>query len=139
VIVADTNVLSEPLRKRPDPAVLAWLSQHRHELTLTTITVSELLYGAHRLRAGRRREELLAAIEELIRDSRDRLLGFDEAAARMAASLRVARARVGAPVSTEDLMIAAIARANGASVATRNVAHFDGFSIEVVNPWMPTA
>jgi predicted nucleic acid-binding protein len=135
VIVADTNVLSEPLRRDPDARVLAWLAAHEGDLAVTIVTVTELLYGAQRLSAGSRRTALLEAIEALVRDSRDRLLVFDEAAARAAAELRVARDRAGRPTSTEDLMIAAIAQARGALVATRNVADYEGFGVGLVNPW----
>lgn len=135
MIVADTNVLSEPLRRRPDARVLAWLAAHETDLAVTTVTVSELLYGAQRLSTGRRRTALLEAIDALVRDSRDRLLVFDGAAARAAAELRVARDRAGRPTSTEDLMIAAIAQAHGAVVATRNVGDYEGFGVGVVNPW----
>lgn len=136
MIVADTNVLSEPLRRQPDTRVLAWLSANEDRLAVTTITVAELSYGALRLSAGRRRTALLAAIEALVREAGDRLLTFDESAARAAAELRVTRERTGRPTSSEDLMVAAIADAHAATVATRNVADFEGFGVDVVNPWL---
>jgi predicted nucleic acid-binding protein len=135
VIVADTNVLSEPLKKAPDQRVLSWLRDNGPILALTTITVSELLYGVQRLPVGRRRAGLEAAVDRLIASARDRLLGYDEEAARLHASLRVARGAEGRVTSLEDGMIAAIALAYDAQVATRNVAHFEGFGLDVVNPW----
>lgn len=42
MILADTNVLSEPLRTLPDQAVLAWLGEHAKDIALTTITIGEL-------------------------------------------------------------------------------------------------
>lgn len=135
MIVADTNVLSEPLRRHPDAGVLAWLQAHEAELAVTTVTIAELLYGARRLPEGARRVLILTAIEALIDEADERLLAFDEAAARAAAELRVAREISGRPTSTEDLMIAAIAHSRGATVATRNVADFHGFGVSVVNPW----
>ena len=135
MIIADTNVLSEPLRREPDARVLAWLVAHQDDLAVTTITVAELLYGAKRLPDSRRREVLLESIEQLILDAGDRLLTFDEEAARSAGELRVARAKAGRPTSSEDLMIAAIAHAHGAQVATRNTADFEGFGVAVLDPW----
>ncbi|WP_405058383.1 type II toxin-antitoxin system VapC family toxin [Kribbella sp. NBC_01505] len=135
MIVADTNVLSEPLRKAPSAAVLAWLADNGPELAITTVTVSELLYGVRRLPEGRRRTNLTEAVERLIRAAQDRLLDYDEEAARAHASIRVARAAAGRATSVEDGMIAAIAASQGAVVATRNVADFAGFGVEVVNPW----
>ena len=137
MIIADTHVLSEPLRRDPDPRVLAWLLANQADLAVTTITVAELLFGALRLPEGRRRRLLLASIEELIVEAGARLLTFDERAARAAAELRMKRERAGHPTSTEDLMIAAIARARGALVATRNTSDFEGFGVGVVDPWRP--
>jgi predicted nucleic acid-binding protein len=135
VIVADTNVLSEPLRPRPDPGVMAWLSEHGDDLALTTITVGELLYGARCLDEGRRRDGLLAAIEALIAGAASRVLPYDEDAARHYARLRRSREAAGRVVGVEDTMIAAICLAGGHALATRNTGDFDLAGLQVVNPW----
>jgi predicted nucleic acid-binding protein len=135
VIVVDTNVLSEPLQRTPDPGVLAWLAEHGHEIALTAITVHELLYGVQRLPKGKRRTGLAEAIERLIRGAGDRVLEYDEEAARTHATLRVARETTGQVSSVEDGMIAAIAVAHRAVLATQNVTDFEGFGVQVVNPW----
>lgn len=135
MIVVDTNVLSEPLQRTPDPGVLAWLAEHGQEIALTAITVHELLDGVQRLPKGKRRTGLAEAIERLIRGAGDRVLEYDEEAARTHATLRVARETAGQVSSVEDGMIAAIAVAHRAVVATRNVADFEGFGVQVVNPW----
>jgi toxin FitB len=135
VIVVDTNVWSEPLRATPSPAVLAWLADAAANLAITTITVAELLYGAQRLPEGRRKVDLIAAIERLIRAAGDRVLSYDEPAARAHASRRAARESVGRVTSVEAGMVAAIAVVHGAKVATRNVTDFEGLGVEVVNPW----
>jgi len=135
VIVADTNVLSEPLQARPDPRVLAWLSRYADVLAVTTITVGELLYGAFRLEGGRRREGLLTAIEALVAGAGQRVLPYDESAARHYAQLRRARETAGRSVGVEDTMIAAICLAGGHAIATRNTREFDVAGLEVLNPW----
>lgn len=135
MIVADTNVMSEPLRRSPDPLVLGWIRSVGPDIALTSVTVGELLYGAERLPDGRRRRGLLEAIERLMDEAGDRLLAYDAAAARAYASLRVAREAAGRSVSSEDLMIAGICLAHGLPIATRNVRHFAGFGLEVVDPW----
>jgi len=135
VIVADTNVLSEPLRALPDQAVLGWLGKHAKDIALTTITIGELLYGALRLEDGRRRDGLLTAIEAVIASAGPRVLPYDESAARHYARLRRAREAAGRSVGVEDTMIAAICLAGGHSVATRNTRDFDVAGLQVVNPW----
>lgn len=82
MIVADTNVLSEPLRPAPSPAVLAWLKDHRHDLAMTSVSVGELRFGVLRLPPGARRDGLTAAVEALIEGAGDRVLPYDAAAAR---------------------------------------------------------
>lgn len=46
MILLDTNVISEPLRATPNPAVIAWLDAQAPEtLFLSTVTLAELHYG----------------------------------------------------------------------------------------------
>jgi predicted nucleic acid-binding protein len=135
VIVVDTNVISEPLRRTPEPRVVTWLANHGPEIAITTVTVHELLYGARRLPKGRRRTALTEAIESLTRGAGDRILEYDEEAARSHAAIRAARADAGRVTSVEDGMIAAIATAHRAVVATRNVTDFEGFGVQIVDPW----
>ncbi|HWS75834.1 MAG TPA: type II toxin-antitoxin system VapC family toxin [Quisquiliibacterium sp.] len=137
MIVLDTNVLSELLRPVPAPEVEAWLSaQDGTAIFFTTVGEAELRHGVAILPAGRRRNALSAAIESILEeDFRDRILPFDRAAARAYAAIAADRRAAGRPISQFDCQIAAIARANGAAVATRNVGDFGGCGIEVIDPW----
>jgi hypothetical protein len=45
LIFLDTNVVSETLRKTPNPAVIAWLVRHDAELALPTVTIAEIAFG----------------------------------------------------------------------------------------------
>ena len=128
-------MLSEPLRAKPDPTVLRWLAQHKNDLAMTSITVGELRYGALRLPAGRRRNDLLSATDGLFSEGGDRILAFDQAAAEQYAAIRTDREANGHSVGIEDTMIAAICRSVGAAIATRNISDFAGCGIEVLNPW----
>jgi predicted nucleic acid-binding protein len=137
VIVLDTNVLSEPLRERPDDDVLAWLAGAGTAVAATAVSVGELLVGARRLPAGRRRDRLLAAIDGIATSFEDAVLPYDLGAARRYAVMQADRRAAGRPLSVEDGMIAAICAEHGASLATRNVRDFDGLGISLVNPWDP--
>ena len=64
-----------------------------------------------------------------------RVLPFDRVAASAYAEIGAERRRLGRPIGTLDAQIAAIARAHGAAVATRNVADFTDCGIDVVDPW----
>jgi predicted nucleic acid-binding protein len=135
VIVLDTNVLSEPLRTKPDAAVLAWLTLSADQALLTSISIGEILYGVRLLTPGRRREGLMAAVEHMLTTYADDVLHYDAPAARAHASIREERRAVGRPLSVEDGMIAAICFTHGAALATRNTNDFAGVGVELVDPW----
>ena len=133
----DTNVLSELLRARPEPAVLAWFAvQAPDSLVVSAVTQAEMLLGARLLPAGQRRQQLQQALEAMFReDFGGRVLPFDTAAAADYADVVHARRNAGRPISQFDAQIAAIARCRGVGLATRNVADFEGCGVVVVNPW----
>lgn len=135
MIIADTNVLSEPLRPRPEPRVLKWLAEHRAELAISAITVGELLYGAHRLPSGDRRARLLVAIETLVRSGAGRVLAYDQISAEQYAVLRARLESIGRSVAVEDGMIAATCLAGGHELATRNVRDFAETGVRIHDPW----
>jgi predicted nucleic acid-binding protein len=64
-----------------------------------------------------------------------RIVPFDSAAAKEYATLTAQRIAAGHPISIEDAQIAAIVRANGATLVTRDVSHFQDCGFEVINPW----
>ena len=135
--VLDTNVLSEALKPSPSGIVLRWLAaQEPSAVFITTITQAEVLYGIEVLPAGKRGTRLAAIIEKLISEEfDDRILSFDEDAARVFAKIVQGRETAGRPISQFDAMIAAIARSRGAAVATRNASDFEHCGIRVINPW----
>ena len=138
MIVLDTNVLSEALKPLPSRIVLGWLAAQQPLSVFTTaITEAEVLYGVETLPPGKRRTRLLAAVERMFAEEfADRILPFDEDAARAFAGIVAARDTAGRPISQFDAMIAAIARSHRAAVATRNTADFQHCGIEVINPWI---
>lgn len=137
MIVLDTNVVSEPLRPEPDPAVLAWLNaQEPQTLYLTTVNLAELLAGVTLLPAGRRRDALAQALStQVVALFGGRILPFDAKAAEMFATLHANAHAQGNPIGFADGAIAAIAAANGFALATRNARDFNGAGVEVIDPW----
>ena len=137
MIILDTNVISELMKPGPFPAVFSWASSHPPaELFTTTITMAEVLYGVERLPHGKRRNQLLSEAESIFtEDFGGRILAFDEPSARMFAIVATERRAQGLPIDEPDAQIAAIARAHGATLATRNVNDFEGCGVRLVNPW----
>jgi toxin FitB len=140
MIVLDTNVVSELMRQKPEPQVLKWLAtQLRRDLFTTSITKAEVFFGIALLPAGRRKAALGREAERMFdNDFFDRVLPFDSAAAEFYAEIVAARRRSGKPIETLDAQIAGIAMAATASVATRDLADFEGCGLTLVNPWEAT-
>ncbi len=139
MIVLDTNVVSE-LMKGPDvrsPSVLAWLaSLDGRTIFLTSLTVSEILFGIYVLPAGKRRTAYTDQFHDLVANVfADRILDFDRRAADQFARVAALRYRSGQHVPQDDVRIAAVAAVNGMSIATRNVKDFADCGVAVVNPW----
>ena len=141
MILLDTSVISELVSRQPEPAVEAFL-QSQPPLSIYTASVceAEIRYGLARMPAGRRRNELTRRTIELFATAfPDRILTFDSSAADLYGVIRASRERAGRPISVEDAMIAATARAYGVALATRNEHDFVGCGVHVINPWSPGA
>ena len=138
MIILDTNVLSALMHERPDAAVITWLDEQATESIWTTsITVLEVRTGLELLRASRRRTRLEDAFDLLLSEDLDgRVLAFDTAAANAAGVAGAAAQRSGRPVEIRDCQIAGITLARRATLATRNVRHFEPLGVTVNDPWV---
>jgi len=137
VIILVTNVLSALMRQVPEAPVVAWLDRQPSEsVWITSITLFEARFGLALLPKGQRRKALESAFARLLEeDLEDRVLAFDSAAATEAAALAADRQRSGRPVDMRDTQIAGIALARRATLATRNLRHFQDLKVPVVDPW----
>lgn len=137
MIILDTNVLSALMQQPAAAEVVAWLDEQPAEsIWITNITLFEARYGLNLLPTGQRKAMLQERFDCLLQDDlENRVLLFDANAATEAAALSAARKVRGQTVDMRDTFIAGIAVARRATLATRNVRHFDDLSVPVVNPW----
>ena len=137
MIILDTNVVSELMRRQPAPTVVRWLDQQATQsIWITTITLFETRLGLALLPLGHRREGLEQAFAQMLAvDLEKRVLRFDTEAASQAALLAAERQRGGGPVDIRNTQIAGIAQARRARLATRNLRHFEGLTVDVTNSW----
>ena len=137
MILVDTTVVSEPLRRAPEPRVAEWLAAQVPEmLNLSAITVAELRFGVWSLPAGRRRDRLHGDLEERVLPmSAGRVLPFDPAASQACAEPMAKPRSGGRSIAVSDGYIAATAAANGMMVATRDTAPFEAAGLKTVDPW----
>jgi toxin FitB len=137
VIILDTNVVSEGFRARPNVAVRNWLdAQMDDDLYLCAPVMAEIRYGIARLDSGEQQERLRAIADKFEDDLyRGRILPFDTSAASIYGRIAAERRRKGKPVGPMDGMIAAIAIARGAAVATRDSYGFSDLDLTIIDPF----
>ena len=136
MVLLDTNVVSEAIKPEPHPSVLAWLdAQAAETLFLSSITVAELLFDIGALPAGKRKDALAAALDDVLDLFSARILPFDTSAARRYADLAVKARAAGKGFPTPDGYIAAIAAAHGFAVASRDTSAFHAAGLTVIDPW----
>lgn len=129
--LVDTNVLSELVRARPNPHVVAWAGS-LDGMTISVVTLEEIFFGL----AAKPSPRVLAWFEAFVA-RRCRVLDVTAAVSRQAGQMRVALARRGRGRTQADMLIAATAAQHGATLATRNVRDFEGCGIAVLNPFHP--
>lgn len=120
------------MRTRPEAPVVEWLDhQPADSVWLTSITVFEARFGLALLPKGKRRTALERAFEQVLtEDLAGRVLPLDETAAMTAALIAAERQRAGRSVDLRDTLIAGIAQARRATIATRTVRHFEGLDVD---------
>ena len=133
---ADTNIVSELMRKRPDPGVLAWRemvdAMYGH-ITMSAVTVDEIMYGlARKQDAG-----LQAWFDGFM--SRNQVLTVTQTIACRAGEMRAMFSLRGVVRSQADMLIAATAQVHALTLVTRNVRDFDGCGIALLNPFSVVA
>lgn len=137
MIVVDTNVVLELMQSAPNGSVLAFANSYPKAVLFTAAIVeAEILSGIAQMPQGRRRTDLEGDARRMFAEEfSGRVLVFDRGAAAHYAAIIEARRAIGRPLEGFDGLIAAVARAAGFKVATRNVRDFEGCGVELINPW----
>jgi predicted nucleic acid-binding protein len=132
----DTNILSDPTKPAPSQLLAAWLAdQAEDDLFIASLSVAEIWRGVEEKPSGRRRTELerwFAGPDGPQSVFAGHILPFDEQAALVWGSFMADGTRAGRPRSPIDMIIAAVAEANGCILVTGNEKHFAG--LKFINP-----
>lgn len=116
----DTNICIYIAKGHPQ-AVRERFDRHTsHELTMSTITLGELRFGAEKSQA---RERAMAAIEQLANVIQ--VCTLPVTAAEHYGDIRATLQKQGQPIGNNDLWLAAHARAEGWILITNNTREFD--------------
>ena len=127
--LADTNVLSELVRPRPNRGVAEWAARVTR-IAISVVTLEEIAFGL----SSKPNDRIAKWFERFFTDACD-LLPVTPAIAERAGVMRGQLRAKGITRSPADMLIAATAQAHHLTLVTRNVRDFDECPIEVLNPF----
>jgi toxin FitB len=132
----DTNILSNLTKPEPSQSLIDWISEQEDEkLFVASMTIAEVGRGILDKPAGRNRAALeawLAGSDGLPAQFAGRVLPFDEKAGMIWATLMAEGKAAGRTRGAVDMIIAAVATANGCVIVTDDEKHFWG--LKLINP-----
>jgi tRNA(fMet)-specific endonuclease VapC len=130
----DTSIVSAPISKTPEPAILERLNDRGPECAIAAPVWHELTYGCQRLPKGKRRAALERYLRDVVQGSFP-ILAYGEAAAAWHSEERARLEALGRRVPFVDGQIAAIAHVHGLVLATTNDKDFVRFKGLRVENW----
>ena len=130
----DTNILSEPARKKPNINVMQRLAQYDGQYVTAAIVWYELQYGCDLLSKSKRKTELQSYLQTL-QDGGLIILPYDQIAAECYAKLRAVLKAQGKIPAYADGEIASIAAVNNLTLVTRNTDDFSDFKNLELDNW----
>jgi len=135
MFLVDTNVLSELVRREPDPRLSRWVDRHSAACGVPSVAVFEIWTGAAILPDGIRRDQLFQAVSRLIDRFGPRVYVLDRRCAEAAGELIGVARRNGGDLERLDAQIAGIAAVYGLTLVTRNTRDFEVTGLDLLNPW----
>jgi len=130
----DTDVISQPAKRRGDARVVAWLEREKDQCYTSAVVIAQLAYWV-RSKEGRQREQLQAWLTRLGNAMQGRIYGFNVAVAHVWAEQEHPLEKAGRRMPVEDSYIAATARRHGLTIATGNEQDFRRPGLKVFNPF----
>jgi toxin FitB len=135
VILLDTNVISELMKKPADEHVVEWYVVYEAESWICAPALAEIAFGIARLPLGKRRSGLEANLNDLRIRFSERTLALTAVSAMIYGDVMFDALNSKHNMSVIDGQIAAIAIEHEAHLATRNIKDFQHVSVDLINPW----
>jgi len=133
----DTCIISEVIRPRPSPTVLAWLERITNDrIYLSVLTLGELQKGILKVTDARKARRLQTWFDTEVRERfQGRLLPIDADVAQEWGRLCAEAERSGHPRPVTDALLAATAIVHHLTLVTRNTDDFAFTRVSLFNPW----
>lgn len=131
--LVDANVLSEPTRATPNADAVSWLRRNERDVAIDPIILGEVRFGILQLARGRKRDQLEAWFDLIVR--RVRCLPWDATSALHWAELLARLRRAGKAMPIKDSLIAATALTHGLTIATRDRVDFEKSGAAIIDPF----
>ena len=132
----DTCVISETRAKKPDAAVINWLTRQAPEtLYISAISIGEIKNGICLLGETRKARELTKWLIELEATFAPRILSVNTTVAECWGEILADCSRAGKPRSAVDALIAATAKVDQLVLVTRNERDMQGTGVKIFNPF----
>lgn len=131
--LVDANVLSEPTKAAPSPAVVDWLRRNERQIAVDPVILGEVRFGILLLPRGKRRRRLEQWFDAGAR--RLHCLPWDAETGLRWAELLADLRTSGRSMPIKDSLIAATALVHELVVATRNRADFEKAGVQLVDPF----
>ncbi len=134
----DTCVLSECIKKTPNPKVVQWINQQQAEqLFISQISIAEIRKGLHKIKAvqperHQKLQEWLYSIEVMFFS---RILPITEVILNEWAEITAHAELQGKKLAVMDSLIASTAYQHKLTLVTRNVDDFKMTPVQILNPF----
>ncbi len=129
----DTDIITNIFKKQPSTKLMEKLAgTASRDQFISTITISEIVYGAWKSSQPRHHLENL---QKILLPSVN-ILGFNSRAAYICGELRAGLEKAGTPLALADLEIAAIAMANELTLISGNMRHFSRIKKLKLGNWL---
>ena len=132
--LADTNILSEPTKRYPNPVIVDRLESRQPEIATAAPAWNELFYGLYRMPESRRKRAVEYHLFEVLARALD-ILPYNSQAAEWHAAERARLSRIGRTPPYVDGQIAAVAYVNGLTLVTANVSDYSNFQGLRIENW----
>ncbi|QYA08740.1 type II toxin-antitoxin system VapC family toxin [Agrobacterium larrymoorei] len=136
-LLLDTNILSEVTKPRPNETVLNWLHGLDEDRTfISIVSIAEIRRGDALMDSGKKHDALNEWLTyDLPQRFKNRIIPVEELVARAWGDLMALAKRSGRGLASMDGLIGATAVAHQLTLATRNAKDFEGFGIDIIDPW----